>query len=215
MTDFAPRTFRQRLIALLGVVAIVGAVIGAFALAGVFDSPAGEPAALAETPKVEGAENLDIGPLAGQVAPDFEVTDFDGKRHRLSDYRGQAVFINFWATWCVPCQAELPEIYALQQEYGDKLVTVEMDRGESLDKARDFLDQVERLDGGTGVEYTVDGLDPTEVVYDRYQTLAIQVTPISIFVDKRGVVTRLYNGQLSADQMREFIDGALSGTVSS
>ena len=56
----------------------------------------------------------------------------------------------------------------------------------------------------------VNGLDPTEVVYDRYGTLAIEVTPISIFVDERGVVTRLYNGQLDRDQMREFIEAALA-----
>lgn len=211
MTDFAPRTLRQRLIALVGVGAIVGVVIAGFWLAGVFDSAAGEPAALVETPSVDGVTDADVGPRAGDIAPDFEVTDTDGKRHRLSDFRGRAVFINFWATWCVPCQAELPEIYALQQEYGDRLVTVEVDRGESPDKARNFLDDVPRLDGGKGVSYTVNGLDPTEVVYKRYETLAIQVTPISIFVDERGVVTQLYNGQLDRDQMRQFIEAAIAG----
>ena len=193
MTDFAPRTLRSRLIALVGIAAIVGVAIGALWLAGVFGSAAGEPAALVDTPKVDGATNLEVGPLAGQIAPDFEITDVDGKRHRFSDFRGQAVFLNFWATWCVPCQAELPEIHALQEEYGDRLATIEVDRGESPDKAKNFLDNVPRLDGGTGVSYTVSGLDPTEVVYKRYETLAIQVTPISVFVDKRGVVTQLYN----------------------
>jgi thiol-disulfide isomerase/thioredoxin len=209
MTDFAPRTLRQRLIALVGVGVIVSVVVGLLYFAGVFDSAAGEPTALVDTPSVDEV-TADIGPRAGQIAPDFEVTDIDGERHRLSDFRGQAVFINFWATWCVPCQAELPEIYALQEEYGDRLATIEVDRGESPDKARDFLDGVPRLDGGTGVSYTVNGLDPTEVVYDRYGTLAIEVTPISIFVDERGVVARLYNGQLDRDQMREFIEAALA-----
>lgn len=209
MTDFAPRTLRQRLIALVGVGAIVGLVIAALWLAGVFDSAAGEPAALVDTPSVDGVE-ADVGPRVGEIAPDFEVTDTNGKRHRLSDYRGQAVFINFWATWCVPCQAELPEIYALHQEYGDRLAVIEIDRGESPDKARDFFDGAPRLDGGKGVSYTVNGLDPTEVVYKRYETLAIQVTPISIFVDERGVVTQLYNGQLDRDQMRQFIEAALA-----
>jgi thiol-disulfide isomerase/thioredoxin len=210
MTDFAPRTLRDRLIALAGVTAIVGVVIGALYLAGIFDTAAGEPATLVDTPSVDGEPDLDIGPLAGEIAPDFEITDIDGKRHRLSDFRGQVVFLNFWATWCVPCQAELPEIYALQDEYGDRLATIEVDRGESPDKARDFLADVPRLDGKTGVSYTVDGLDPTEVVYNRYETLPIQVTPISVFIDERGVVTRLYNGQLNRDQMREFIEVALA-----
>lgn len=212
MTDFAPRTLRQRLIALAGVATIVGVVIAGLWLAGVFDSAAGEPAVLVETPAVDGADDLEVGPLAGQIAPDFELTDVDGKRRRLSDFRGQAVFLNFWATWCVPCQAEMPEIFALQEEYGDRLATIEVDRGESPDKARDFLDGLPRLDGGKGVSYTVNGLDPTEVVYNRYGTLPIQVTPISVFVDERGVVTQLYNGQLDRNQMREFIEGALAGS---
>lgn len=210
MTDFAPRSLRQRLIALAGVASIVGVVIAALWLAGVFDSAAGEPAALVDTPAVDGASDLEVGPLAGQIAPDFEVTDIDGKRHQLSDFRGQAVFLNFWATWCVPCQEEMPEIYALQEEYADRLAVIEVDRGESPDKARNFLDNLPRLDGGKGVRFTVNGLDPTEVVYKRYETLAIQVTPISVFVDARGVVTRLYNGQLDRDRMREFIEAALA-----
>jgi thiol-disulfide isomerase/thioredoxin len=212
MSDFSPRSLRQRLIALLGVGAIVGAVLAGLWAAGVFDSTAGEAATLVDTPRVDGV--TDVGPLAGQVAPDFEITDFDGKRHRLSDYRGDAVYINFWATWCVPCQAELPEIYALQQEYGDRLKVIEVDRGETADKASKFLDGVGRLDGGTGVSFEVDGIDPTEALYKRYETLPIQVTPISIFIDARGVVTTLYNGQLAADQMHTFVEKALAGDES-
>ncbi|MEO8456212.1 MAG: redoxin domain-containing protein [Chloroflexota bacterium] len=208
MSDFAPRSLRQRFIALIGVAAIVGVVIAALWAAGVFDSTAGEAATLVDTPKVDGV--ADVGPQTGKIAPDFEITDIDGVRHRLSDYRGQAVFINFWATWCVPCRAELPEIYALQQEYGDRLATIEVDRGESVDTAKNFLSGVERLDDKKGVSYTVDGLDPSEVVYNRYETLPIQVTPISIFVDKRGVVTKLYNGQLKSDDMRAAIEQALA-----
>jgi thiol-disulfide isomerase/thioredoxin len=212
MTDFAPRTLRQRLFALIGVGAIVGIVIGALWLAGVFDSTAGEAAALVDTPSVDGV--TDVGPRPGQIAPDFEITDFDGKRHRLSDYRGQAVFINFWATWCVPCKAELPEIYDLQQEYGDRLVTLEVNRGETVDNARNFFDGVDRLDDKKGVSYAVNGLDPSEVVYSRYETLPIQVTPISIFVDARGVVTKLYNGQINRDKMHDAIEQALAGDES-
>ncbi len=132
----------------------------------------------------------------------------------MSDYRGDAVYINFWATWCVPCQAELPEIYALQKEYGDRLKVIEIDRGETADKASNFLDGVGRLDGGKGVSFEVDGIDPTETLYKRYETLPIQVTPISIFIDARGVVTQLYNGQLDGDQMHQFVEAALAGDES-
>jgi thiol-disulfide isomerase/thioredoxin len=212
MTDFGPRTLRQRFFALLGVGAIVGVVLAGLWAAGVFKSTAGEAATLVETPPVAGVS--EVGPLAGQVAPDFELTDFDGNRHRLSDYRGKVVYINFWATWCVPCRAELPVIYALQQEYGDRLQVIEVDRGETADKASAFLKGVSRLDGGTGVSFGVNGIDPTEALYKRYETLPIQVTPISIFVDARGVVTTLYNGQLQADQMHTAVEKALAGDES-
>jgi thiol-disulfide isomerase/thioredoxin len=213
MTDFAPRTLRERFIALGGVTLIAGIALGALWLAGVFDTAAGEPATLVDTPLVDGAPGLEVGPRKGQVAPDFEITDLDGDRHRLSDFRGTPVFINFWATWCVPCLAELPEIYALHEEYGDRLVVLEVNRGESVDRARDFFEnKVARFDGKKGVSFDVDGIDPTEVVYDRYQTLAIEVTPISVFVDARGIVSALYNGQLSGEQMREFIEAALAGS---
>jgi thiol-disulfide isomerase/thioredoxin len=57
----------------------------------------------------------------GKLAPNFEIDDFDGVRHRLSDFRGKVVFVNFWATWCDPCRLEMPDIYKLEQARGDEL----------------------------------------------------------------------------------------------
>ena len=57
------------------------------------------------------------------------------------------MFLNFWATWCVPCQAELPEIHALQDEYGDRLATIEVDRGESPAVLLRRLDHANRILG--------------------------------------------------------------------
>ena len=51
-------------------------------------------------------------------APDFTLTDQNGNVHTLSDYKGQTVFLNFWATWCPPCRSEMPEIQKLYEEYG-------------------------------------------------------------------------------------------------
>ena len=55
------------------------------------------------------------------IAP-FEVTDLSGRTHTLAEWRGKVVLINFWATWCPPCRAEIPELIALQERYRDKLV---------------------------------------------------------------------------------------------
>jgi thiol-disulfide isomerase/thioredoxin len=178
-------------------------------IVGLFKSPAGEGATLTDTPPVNGAANLDIGSLAGQVAPDFEITDFDGHRHRLSEYRGKVVYLNFWATWCVPCKAELADIYQLQQQYRDRLVVVEINKAESVDKARSFFSNLGRLDGGTGVSFTVNGIDPEATLYGRYHTLPIDTLPISVFIAASGVVTVQYNGQMSLSQMRNAVEQAL------
>ncbi|MGA7381407.1 MAG: TlpA disulfide reductase family protein, partial [Terriglobales bacterium] len=71
------------------------------------------------------------GPQAkGDVAPDFSLQSLDGKNMRLSDLRGQAVLLNFWATWCAPCKIEMPWFVELQKQYGPQgiqIVGVAMD----------------------------------------------------------------------------------------
>src|SRR5690349_15186402 len=59
-----------------------------------------------------------VGGLRGQTAPDFELATLDGKKIHLSDYRGKAVLLNFWATWCEPCKIEMPWFVELENRYG-------------------------------------------------------------------------------------------------
>jgi thiol-disulfide isomerase/thioredoxin len=205
VTDLPPRTLRTRILALAGVTVIVGGAMGALWAMGVFDTAEGAPAELVQTPPVDGVS--EIGPIAGQIAPDFEISDFGGDRFRLSDYRGKVVYLNFWATWCVPCEAELPEIYRLHQEQGDELVVITINKGESVDRAKDFFDRLGRLDGGKGVNFTVDGLDPTSVVADRYARLGS--LPFSVFIDQRGVISRVNLGQMRYEEMKAAVEEAI------
>lgn len=72
---------------------------------------------------------------AANAAPDFTLKDIDGRTVRLSDYRGKVVVINFWATWCVPCAAELPHLQRIYDKYrarGLELLAVSMDGPESV-----------------------------------------------------------------------------------
>jgi thiol-disulfide isomerase/thioredoxin len=69
--------------------------------------------------------------LARTPAPDWELTDLNGKPVKLSAFRGHVLILDFWATWCVPCRVEIPHFVELQKQYGDKGLTV---IGVSLDE---------------------------------------------------------------------------------
>lgn len=204
------RGVRQRLVALGGLVVIVGAVLAVLFAAGVLGSQGGgggtEPVALLDPPPAPGRPGLEVGPRVGRLAPDFEISDFDGNRYRLSDFRGKVVYVNFWATWCGPCQVEIPDMFELLQRHEGELVIISVNRREPVDRARTFLANIPRLDGGVGVSFTVDGIDPDDTLYRAYRGLGM---PVSVFIDPDGVVTRVYNGLITLPQMEEAVAEAL------
>jgi peroxiredoxin len=73
---------------------------------------------------VLGACNKDPGPQVGAPAPEFELPDLEGKLHRLAEYRGKVVIVNFWATWCPPCVDEMPSLERLHDALGDRGIAV-------------------------------------------------------------------------------------------
>ena len=80
--------------------------------------------------------------LGASTVAAFEVSDTQGHKHRLADYRGRWVVVNFWATWCVPCIQEIPEIAAFHREHGKVVVIgVAMD-AENAAKVRQFAAKV-------------------------------------------------------------------------
>lgn len=180
--------------------------------AGVLGSQGGgegiEDVVLLDPPSAEGVDITNVGPERGKLAPDFEISDFDGTRHRLSDFRGKAVVVNFWATWCVPCQIELPDMVVLQANHPDELAIITVNREESLGDARSFLENLPNLDGGKGVSFTVNGMDPDDTLYDEYRALGM---PSSFFISPDGVVTGVSNGLLRLEQMEDALSFALAG----
>jgi len=80
-----------------------------------------------------------LKPWGGVVTPPLELADLDGKTHRLADYRGKTVLVNFWATWCTPCREEMPSIERLRVALAGKpFVVLAVNVGESADAARAF-----------------------------------------------------------------------------
>ncbi len=200
------RDFKSRLRALAGLVVIVGGVVAVLFFAGILGSQGGgegiEDALVLDPPRGPGQEDLDVLPNEGSLAPDFEISDFDGARHRLSDFRGKPVYVNFWATWCIPCQKELPEMQELQDRHKDDLVTITVNREEPLRRAQSFFENIEKLNGEPGISFTVDGMDPDDTLYDKYRGLGM---PVSVFLDANGKVVKVFNGLIDLAIMEESV----------
>lgn len=142
------------------------------------------------------APEPDIRPLPGYYAPDFTAADvFTGEVVRLSDLRGQVVFLNFWATWCPPCKEEMPEIEAFHSEHGDrvKVLALGADPRESPEQLRKFAEAM-------GITFPVihDGGEGAQA----YRVVGI---PTSFFIDQNGVVQVRYMSPLTLDQMKEYL----------
>jgi len=117
----------------------------------------------------------------GQPAPDFELRTLDGGTARLSDYQGQAVVLNFWATWCPPCRTEMPEFEAIYRERqaGDLVVLAVDDLAtDSEAEVRDFI-------AGLGVTFPVLFDTGSSAVAQRYGVIG---RPSTFFIDAEGVL---------------------------
>lgn len=205
------RDFKSRLLALAGLVVIVGGAMVILSLAGALGSQGGgegiEDALVLDPPRGPGQEDLDVLPKEGSLAPDFEISDFDGARHRLSDFSGKPDYVNFWATWCIPCQRELPEMQELLDRHEDDLAIITVNRSEPLDRAAAFFANIEKLNGEPGVSFTVDGMEPDDKLYNEYRGLGM---PVSLFVDANGKVVKVLNGLIDLETMEEAVAEAVA-----
>ncbi len=132
-------------------------------------------------------------PLAGHPAPDFTLQTPDGETVILSDLRGQAVVLNFWASWCGPCRAEMPE---LEQAYQDNkeggLVVLAVNQGEQGPIATDFMRTY-------GLTFPV-VLDQRLLVSQLYNTNSL---PTTFFIDRNGVIREQVIGQMNTALLGE------------
>ena len=137
-------------------------------------------------------------PQVNKPAPEFSLKNVDGKVVTLASLRGKAVYLNFFATWCGPCNEEAPDITRLAQKYKAKgLATVGIDEQESREKALGFIKQYK-------LSYTV-LLDDTSVG-NSYGALGL---PLHVFIDKKGVVKTYRIGEMNKSEIEAAIKGAL------
>jgi cytochrome c-type biogenesis protein CcmF len=140
-------------------------------------------------------------PLPGQAAPDFTLSVLDGTTITLSDLRGQVAVVNFWATWCPPCEDEMPDLQAVWEEYqveGVVLVGVAFDEEEAA---------VQEMASRLGVTYPL-GLDLGDRISTAY---GITGVPETFVVDGEGKVAYVHIGPVNAEELREELDSVLGG----
>lgn len=140
---------------------------------------------------------------AKQEMPDFTVYDVDGNPHKLSDFRGKPVILNFWATWCGYCEMEMPDFEDKYQQYGDQIhfLMVDVTDGsqETVEKASAFIAEK----GYTFPVYYDTAMEATA----SYGTGGL---PVTYFIDAEGYFVAWQQGMLSAETLQKGIDMVLA-----
>jgi peroxiredoxin len=145
--------------------------------------------------------NAEQGLAKGDRAPDFELTTLTGEKVKLSDYKGKKVILNFWATWCPPCKAEMPHMQKYYEKNAEKenveilaVNLTSMDEGK--DKVQEFVD---------GYELTFPILlDVDGTIGEEYRAFTI---PTTYMVDTKGMIQHKIVGPMNEEMMGEMVSG--------
>jgi cytochrome c biogenesis protein CcmG/thiol:disulfide interchange protein DsbE len=123
---------------------------------------------------------------AGKAAPlHFTLKDMNGVDVSLASFKGKVILLNFWATWCGPCKAEIPSLVELQQEYGDKLVVLGLSVDDTVEKMRPYAVEYKinyPLLVGSGREDVQDAFGPMWGI------------PVSVIIDREGKIAKKHSG---------------------
>ncbi|HEV2276495.1 MAG TPA: TlpA disulfide reductase family protein [Acidobacteriaceae bacterium] len=141
--------------------------------------------------------------LRGKKAPDFTLHSADGKKISLSDYKGKAVLINFWATWCAPCKIEMPWFIGLRKQYADQGFEI---LGVSEDDSNVTRAQILKFGQQQGINYPL--LMGDDAVSHKYG--GIEFLPTSYFVGRNGKVVAETAGLASRAEVEANIKKALA-----
>ena len=135
----------------------------------------------------------------GSEAPDFTVYDLEGNPHNLSDFRGKPVLLNFWASWCGPCQMEMPDFQKYYESHGDKvnfvIVNLTDGRQETVESASAFIEEK---------GYTFPVYYDTDI--DAAAKYGVNAVPVSYFLDAEGYFVAWAQGALTADMLQQGMD---------
>jgi len=137
----------------------------------------------------------------GGLAPALEVKSLDGKDIDLRDFRGHVVLVNFWATWCPPCRAEMPDLEQMYEDYKSKgfvILGVNAEPPQQIPVAKQFLAE-------HGITFLA-AQDPMASVNNAYR---IRGLPTSWLVNPEGIVVRVWTGRIQVQDARQAIEKLL------
>lgn len=131
----------------------------------------------------------------GDTAYDFSLNDLDGNLVSLSDYRGRPVILNFWATWCVPCRVEMPELQQALNDYEDEgLAILALNQQESREAVEAFFEEF---------DLSLTPLLDSEGTVSRLYSIV--VFPGTVFINADGQVTAIHRGTLVREQIDDYL----------
>jgi peroxiredoxin len=139
---------------------------------------------------------MKIGPKAGLRAPSFSLQGTDGATYVVDGPRQKAVIVNFWASWCGPCQQEAPELNAMATKYKEVLDIYGINVS-----AQDYKPNAERFIKKYKLEFPV-MFDEKDEVYNKYNGVAF---PTNVLIDKNGVISEIILGVLSPEELEQKI----------
>lgn len=159
-------------------------------------------------PKPNIEESILEGPLKktnssslqeGDPAPDFELTTLTGKKTNLSDFKGKKIILNFWASWCPPCVAEMPHMqkfYEKNKDNGIEIVAVNLTSMEKkIQDVKDFSNKYE-------LSFPI-LLDEKGEIGSKFQAFGI---PTSYIVDSKGIIRKKIVGPMDEGMIKKLID---------
>lgn len=202
-----PFSLRQVSLALGAVV--VSAVILTIATAPLGSTTPGLPNPIASAYLLRSPiPGLKVGQLAPELAGTatdgsaVALTDLDGRTIRLADLRGRGVWLNFWASWCPPCQAETPTLRTMDEKYRSRGLTL------IAIQVQQTIEDGQAYAAKYGLHYTI-GADVSAAVFRTYRVYAL---PTQFFIDPDGVIRAVVNGPLDETSASRLVEAILPAT---
>jgi peroxiredoxin len=130
---------------------------------------------------------------AANKAADFSIPNLEGKKVHLSDFKGKVILVDFWATWCIPCHEELPDLKAAYQKFKDRGFSI---LGVSLDDSG--RDAVSKFVKDNNIPYPIVLAGGTDGIPEGYD---VEGLPMAYLIDAKGLIRKRYSGQIDPKEL--------------